>query len=580
MALSGRVLVIGDNDRAGLTAVRSLGRAGLQVHLVAFEAGSVTRRSRYVYRTYQLGQPLADPEGFADRVVDLVRRHSFDLAVPTSDKALLPLMPRRLELAGHTRLAAPDQTGFEATHFKHITVAIARRLGIAVPQTQVLRGPNDLGRLQPVQFPVVLKPTCSIQLGVPGKNEVCVVRSADELLRRLPPMLARCPVLVQEYCRGHGVGLNVLADRGKVIAAFQHRRVHEPIDGGASSYRVSMSLSSELLSAAGRFCRELAWTGPAMLEFKQDLATGQTVLMEVNGRLWGSLALAVQAGVDFPRLLYELLVQERAQPTFEYRVPFYVRHSTADADWLATTLRYGNASHEHSLPTFIRSIALPLFGEVANILHRREGYDLETWDDPLPAAIAWLELARDKLGKIRRKMQEWWCAKQAARQARDRQGLDRALASARSVLFVCHGNVNRSAFAEKKLRALLGNRQLRIASAGFLPRAGRPSGSVSRVEAQRLGVDLGAHRSTVLTRRLLRQFDLIFYMEPAHLRALREIDRQAAVKCYPLSALDDSKCPLVIPDPDGQGSEVFAAVYGRIGSCVTALADRLDHKAA
>lgn len=40
-----------------------------------------------------------------------------------------------------------------------------------------------------------------------------------------------------------------------------------------------------------------------MVEYKRDLRTGRTVLMEVNGRFWGSLQLAIDSGVDFPRLL-------------------------------------------------------------------------------------------------------------------------------------------------------------------------------------------------------------------------------------------------------------------------------------
>ena len=40
-----------------------------------------------------------------------------------------------------------------------------------------------------------------------------------------------------------------------------------------------------------------------MLELKVDAATGVPYVMEVNGRFWGSLQLAVDAGVDFPVLL-------------------------------------------------------------------------------------------------------------------------------------------------------------------------------------------------------------------------------------------------------------------------------------
>lgn len=570
---TGRVLVLGDNDRAGLTTVRALGRAGLEVHLVAFESGAATRRSRFVHRIHRLGQPLEEGERFAQRLLDLLGSRRFDLVLPTADKALVPLMPWRKEIADRACLAAPDEKGFEATYYKHVTISIARRLGIPTPRTRILRSAADLGRLKDLYpFPVVLKPSCNIIAGRSGRNEVRIVRTEDELRDLLPPMLARCPVLVQEFCRGEGVGINVLAKDGELVAAFQHRRVHEPVDGGASSYRVSVPLAADLLDAARRFCRELRWTGPAMLEFKRDPATGATALMEVNGRLWGSLALAVQAGVNFPRLLYEMLVLGRATPTFTYRVPCYVRHTTADFDWLLTQLRSARGRQA------LRQVAWQR--EIGHFLGRREGYDLEAADDPLPAAVAWLDLARTMGHKLCRRMADWSEAQAATRQALDRPALLRAVSAAGSVLFVCHGNINRSAFAEKKLLGLLGGTaRLRVASAGLIPEAGRPTGATSHAVAAELGVQLSGHRSTALTPELLEQFDLVFYMEPAHRAALGRMNPQAMSKCFPLAALE-SRGPVTIPDPEGQGRDVFRATYGRIAVCVSELAGLVGKKAA
>src|SRR5262245_32861757 len=99
------VLVLGDNDRAGLATVRSLGRAGMNVHLVAFEPSAGTRRSRYVYQIHRLGHPLEETDDFVARLLELLRRWPFDLVLPTSDKALVPLMPWRQELVEQTRFA-------------------------------------------------------------------------------------------------------------------------------------------------------------------------------------------------------------------------------------------------------------------------------------------------------------------------------------------------------------------------------------------------------------------------------------------------------------------------------------------
>jgi predicted ATP-grasp superfamily ATP-dependent carboligase len=47
------------------------------------------------------------------------------------------------------------------------------------------------------------------------------------------------------------------------------------------------------------------WQGVAMVEFKVEANTGTPYLLEVNGRFWGSLQLAIDAGVDFPALLVD-----------------------------------------------------------------------------------------------------------------------------------------------------------------------------------------------------------------------------------------------------------------------------------
>ncbi len=57
-----------------------------------------------------------------------------------------------------------------------------------------------------------------------------------------------------------------------------------------------------------------------MLEYKHDTTTGIYYLMEINGRLWGSLQLAIDAGVDFPRLLVEAALGRHSAPVTHYRI--------------------------------------------------------------------------------------------------------------------------------------------------------------------------------------------------------------------------------------------------------------------
>jgi hypothetical protein len=78
----------------------------------------------------------------------------------------------------------------------------------------------------------------------------------------------------------------------------------------------------------------LGWRGPVEVEFLED-ASGGLWLAEINPRYWASLALAIEAGVDFPRLHVELAAGLRPRPSGSYRTDLECRW-TVPADWLAT----------------------------------------------------------------------------------------------------------------------------------------------------------------------------------------------------------------------------------------------------
>ncbi len=570
--ISRNVLVLGDNDLASLAIVRSLGRAGLKVHLAAWEERPITRSSRYVSRVLRLGDPLVEPEEFAAAVVREVQETAYDLLIPVSDKSLVGLMPHAPRLAEHTVFAAPDDRGFLATHDKSETLRVARQCGLAVPPSVLV---TEQGQLRqgdlPGGFPLVLKPVASIVQGQGTRNEVRIVRSEDELRQRLPVLLERAPVLVQAFCPGRGMGLDVLGIRGEVVAAFQHERVHEPPEGGPSSYRKSAPLDPELLVAAKRFCAELRFTGPAMFEFKVDPMSRSAVLMEVNGRFWGSLALSIQAGVDFPRLLYESLVLGKEVRVFNYKIPFYVRHTLRDVPWFVKNLRA-----PANRPDIIKVRPSDLLKEPLNILLLREGYDLESLSDPLPAVVAWSRLFLGALRKCKEKASLAWMRARAARLNRRIKTEGRIVQDMRrasSVLFLCYGNIHRSPFAAKCLERLLnGVDAPRVQSAGFHGKENRSPSDVSLQAASERGIDLSAHASKCVTAAMLDDAQLVVVMEVSHLARLRKMSPGKLSKAVLLSAFDREDDRLDIEDPYGKSRGVYNEVFSRIFRSVNGLA--------
>ena len=52
--------------------------------------------------------------------------------------------------------------------------------------------------------------------------------------------------------------------------------------------------------------RAVGWEGVAMVEYRMNPTTGKAVLVEINGRYWGSFPLSVECGAGFALIAYYL----------------------------------------------------------------------------------------------------------------------------------------------------------------------------------------------------------------------------------------------------------------------------------
>lgn len=99
----------------------------------------------------------------------------------------------------------------------------------------------------------------------------------------------------------------------------------------------------------------VAWHGVAMVEFKVT-PNGTPYLMEINGRFWGSLQLAIDAGVDFPWLLYQMATSQPVDPVDGYNIGVRSRWLLGDLAALYKVLVGNELPPGPRLPQRVRSI--------------------------------------------------------------------------------------------------------------------------------------------------------------------------------------------------------------------------------
>jgi predicted ATP-grasp superfamily ATP-dependent carboligase len=199
-------------------------------------------------------------------------------------------------------------------------------------------------------------------------------------------------VLLQQRIVGPGVGLFFLRWNGETIAAMAHRRIREkPPSGGVSVMRETIPVPAELLYRSEQLLDVYDWSGVAMVEFKLDAATGRAYLMEINGRFWGSLQLAIDAGVDFPRLLVEAALGAATVRVAGYR-SVRSRWWWGEVDHLLARWTR-NGSGGDGLPSRLRTTF-----DVLRPWHRQCREEVFRWGDPKP----FLRETRDWFRALRR----------------------------------------------------------------------------------------------------------------------------------------------------------------------------------
>jgi predicted ATP-grasp superfamily ATP-dependent carboligase len=377
-----RITVTDGDERAALAIVRSLGKAGHHVTVVSNSGRSLAGGSRYAQAEEGVPSPLSGPDAFLEALGRHLSAHRIDLLIPVSEGAALPILDHR-EALSPVRIPFPTARAFRGVSDKSAVLNAAEQIGIAVPTLEELTSVEealtraDAGGLP---YPVVLKPTRSVVDGEDGrrKTQVCYAGSAEELRSRATSLgPAAFPVLLQRKVEGPGLGVFVLMHGGEVIASFGHRRIREkPPSGGVSVLRESVAVPDSLLQSSVELLRCFDWEGVAMIEYKLDRTSGKPYLMEINGRFWGSLQLAIDAGVDFPRLLVDAALGSVESAPPPYRIGVQSRWFWGDVDHLlkrmlhsreALGLDASEPGRLGALAQFLRAFLPPARGEVGRL---------------------------------------------------------------------------------------------------------------------------------------------------------------------------------------------------------------------
>jgi len=221
-------------------------------------------------------------DAIVSRIDKVCRRGDVDVVVPVDLESVLCLArvgPRITAVSFPT----PSPDVFAMLHDK---VTLARFLvehDLPTPRTRTF---EEFMERSDLVCPVIVKPRAAE--GSAGVRRIDSIEQLHPLSRA-----ATGSLLIQEFVDGEEIDLNVLADRGRIVAWTIQR--------GVSAGVLEFVHDEAVLEIGRRLVAASSFHGPANIDMRRS-RDGVPLVIDVNPLLWDTVAASCWTGVNFPIL--------------------------------------------------------------------------------------------------------------------------------------------------------------------------------------------------------------------------------------------------------------------------------------
>lgn len=291
-----RALIVEDGyQRGALAAARALAGTGWTVGIASPRPGFAFR-SRATARRHEVPPPEAGEEAFLEAVRAAIGAGGYEIVFGAGDGEVIALSAGRESLPAVVPYPEHDQV-LRALDKVRLAEAAAG-VGLRVPE------PISLDH---VDGPVIVKPRLTTARDAEGgviRLRAALASGPGDAARKADELRSvGAEPLFQRHVPGALTALIMLVDRESrpVVAVQQRAEAIWPPDVGGSVRARTEAVDENLEQLVTKLLAELRWFGLAQVQFQSD-GQAEPVLIDLNGRFYGSMALALAAGPNLPAI--------------------------------------------------------------------------------------------------------------------------------------------------------------------------------------------------------------------------------------------------------------------------------------
>jgi predicted ATP-grasp superfamily ATP-dependent carboligase len=377
--------------------------------VAATNSKAISFFSKYCKNRFLYPSPRENFSTFLRAFQRMIEKANFEILFPVGEWTLIPISEHREKFAPNIQLSIGSSDAIQKTFDKALTLRLAEEEAVPIPRTFFVTNFKELQEASKnISYPAVIKSRWSwVWDGDKALfSRPRYVSNPQELVSAYNDVheTFRFP-LIQEYVPGVAYHLGVLCNHSRLraLCCIKESRTI-PVTGGYATMRETVELNSKMKESAIKLLRALDWHGVAEVEFKLDPRDNVPKFMEINGRFWGSLELAIEAGVDFPYLLYRLITEGDVKPVFQYKAGVRRRWLEGDIIHLSNVLKNVNLHSNLPYPDKLKTIV-----DFLKIYDKRTGFDCLYWDDLMPflSLFLWGDIPGIVSRRFRKKIQSY-----------------------------------------------------------------------------------------------------------------------------------------------------------------------------
>lgn len=325
------VLILGSGTQA-LAILKSISESGNQVIMLISEVGNYADVSKYVDERILTQYNIRSSE-FLELIKTIITEKKINVVIPMGDIFAEFLSFHREELLQLTNFKVPSYNFFLDGYDKNRLMSLCTQKNYPHPYTIDLSTVDykDPACFKLFPFPGILKPNCTT-----GGRGMHLINNYDDLVRIYPGIKAEYGEChFQQFIHEGGSQVKIqlyVNEEGELLYSSAMEKVRwYPIKGGASCCSVTIN-NPIMVEICHNILKDIKWIGFADFDIIGNPDTGELLIMEINPRLPACIGAAVNAGIDWGRIMVDDAIGKPLE-SYSFKEGVIFRHIGFDILW-------------------------------------------------------------------------------------------------------------------------------------------------------------------------------------------------------------------------------------------------------